>query len=229
VIDDADRFLPGPPLSLDSREWVDEYNEIKLYGRTTGSPRTEEQTDIARFWTTNVIRQYNTAFRDLASGHGLSLVETTRLLAMGNIVGTDTQIACWNAKYRYGFWRPVTAIAQPGRDDGNPATAKDPTWTPIVTTPNHPEYPAAHGCLTSAMAEVFSEFLNTNRIDVTLTSTTVPTMPTRHFERASDLRAEIIEARLWGGLHYRDSSIKGVALGRKVAHCVLRHAFQPTG
>jgi hypothetical protein len=148
---------------------------------------------------------------------------------MGNIAGADTQIACWNAKYHYGFWRPITAIATPGRDDGNPLTATDPTWTPTLTTPNHPEYPAAHGCLTSAMAEVFSEFLDTNRIDVTLTGTTVPTMPTRHFERANDLRAEIINARLWGGLHYRDSSVKGVTLGRKVARYVLSHAFQPTG
>jgi hypothetical protein len=226
VIDSANHFLPGPPPALDSREWVDEYNEIKLYGRADGSPRTGEQTDLARFWTTNVIRQYNTAFRDLATDHGLTVLQTARLLAMGNIVGADTQIACWNAKYHYGFWRPITAIAPPGRDDGNPATAKDPTWTPTLTTPNHPEYPAAHGCLTSAMAEVFSELLDTNRIDVTLTSTAVPTMPTRHFERANDLRAEIIEARLWGGLHYRDSSVKGVTLGRKVAHYVLHHAFQ---
>jgi hypothetical protein len=217
VIASADRFLPGPPPALDSRQWVDEYYEIKLWGRATGSPRTQEQTDNAWFWATNVIRQYNTGFRDLAANHGLSLLETTRLLAMGNIVGADTQIACWNAKYRYGFWRPITAIANPGRDDGNPLTAKDPTWIPTLTTPNHPEYPAAHGCLTSAMATVFSGFLDTNRIDITLTSTTAPTMPTRHFERASDLRAEIIEARLWGGLHYRDSSVKGVTLGRKVA------------
>jgi hypothetical protein len=219
VINSPREFLPGPPPALDSRKWVHEYNEIKLWGRATGSPRTQEQTDIAMFWTTNVIRQYNTAFRDL---------ETARLLAMGNIVGADTQIACWNAKYHYGFWRPVTAIAQPGRDDGNPSTMKDPAWTPTVATPNHPEYPAAHGCLTSAMAEVLTEFLGTKRIAVTLTSTTVPTMPTRHFERARDLREEIIEARLWGGMHYRDSSIKGVALGRDVARYVLRHAFQPT-
>jgi hypothetical protein len=229
VITSADRFLPEPPPALDSQQWVDEYYEIKLWGRATGSPRTQEQTDIARFWSTNVIRQYNTGFRDLAASHGLSLLETARLLAMGNIVGADTQIACWDAKYRYGFWRPVTAIATPGRDDDNQATAKDPTWTPTLVTPNHPEYPAAHGCLTSAMAEVFSGILDTDRIDVTLSSTTVPTMPTRHFERANDLRAEIIDARLWGGLHYRDSSVKGVTLGRKVAHYVLRHAFLPTG
>jgi PAP2 superfamily len=228
VINSANEFLPGPPPALDTRKWVHEYNEIKLWGRATGSPRTQEQTDIAMFWTTNVVRQYNTAFRDLATSHTLTLLETARLLAMGNIVGADTQIACWSAKYHYGFWRPVTAIAEPGRDDGNPSTMKDPVWTPTVVTPNHPEYPAAHGCLTSAMAEVLTEFLGTKRIDVTLSSTTVATMPTRHFERARDLREEIIEARLWGGMHYRDSSIKGVALGRDVARYVLRHAFQPT-
>jgi hypothetical protein len=228
VINSADQFLPEPPPALNSREWVEEYNEIKLWGRATGSPRTQEQTDIAQFWATNVIRQYNTAFRDVATSHALSLLQTARLLAMGNIVGADTQIACWNAKYHYGFWRPITAIAKPDRDDGNPLTQKDLSWTPTLTTPNHPEYPAAHGCLTSAMAKVFSGFLGTNRIDITLTSTIVPTMPTRHFERANDLRAEIIQARLWGGLHYRDSSVKGVVLGRRVAQYVLRHAFQPT-
>jgi PAP2 superfamily len=228
VIPGADQFLPQPPPALASHEWVDEYNEIKVWGRATGSPRTPEQTDIARFWTTNVIRQYNTAFRDVASAHALSLLQTARLLAIGSIVAADSEIACWNAKYRYGFWRPVTAIATPGRDDANPLTEKDPGWAPTLTTPNHPEYPAAHGCLTSAMAEVFSGFLGTNRIDVTLTSTVVPTMPTRHFEWANDLRAEIIQARLWGGLHYRESSVEGVVLGRKVAKYVLERAFQPT-
>jgi hypothetical protein len=227
VIHSADDFLPPPPPSLDSRRWVNEYNEVKLWGRATGSPRTQEQTDIATFWTTNVIRQYNTAFRDLATSHGLSVLQTARLLAMGNVAGADTQIACWNAKYHYGFWRPVTAIAQPGRDDGNPSTTQDPTWTPTVATPNHPEYPGAHGCFSSAMAEVFSTFLGNQRIDITLTSTTVPTMPARHFERAEDLRAEIVEARLWGGMHFRDSSVKGVELGRRVAHYVVTHAFQP--
>jgi hypothetical protein len=147
---------------------------------------------------------------------------------MGNVVAADTQIACLNAKYHYGLWRPVTAIAKAGRDDGNPSTVKDPAWTPTVATPNHPEYPAAHGCLTSAMAEVFTQALGTRQIDVTLTSTTVPASSARHFQQAGDLRTEIVEARLWGGIHYRDSSIKGVALGRDVARYVLRHAFLPT-
>jgi PAP2 superfamily len=227
VISDADRFLPPPPPALDSQQWVEEYNEVLTWGRATGSPRTQEQTDIALFWSTNPIRQYNTAFRDVATDHQFNLLQTARLLALGNVAAADTQIACWNAKYHYGFWRPVTAIATAGRDDGNPATVKDPTWTPTLTTPNHPEYPGAHGCFSSAMAEVFSNVLGTNRVDITLTSTIVPTMPTRHFERANDLRAEIVEARLWGGLHYRGSSVAGEVLGRSVAKYVLKHAFQP--
>jgi hypothetical protein len=229
VIPSADRFLPGPPPALDSPEWVREYDEIRRWGRATGSPRTQEQTDVAMFWTTNVVRQYNTAFRDLAAGHGFGLAETARLLALGNVAAGDTQIACWTAKYRYGFWRPITAIATAGRDDGNPLTEPDLTWAPSIATPNHPEYPAAHGCLTSAMAEVFAGVLHTNRIDITLTSATVPTMPARHFERAQDLRSEIIDARLWGGVHFRGSSLAGVALGRRVARYVLAHAFRPSG
>ena len=229
VIPDPDRFLPGPPPALDSPEWVRQYDEIKLWGRATGSPRTQEQTDVALFWTTNVVRQYNAAFRDLATAHGFDLLRSARLLALGNVAAADTQIACWKAKYAYGFWRPITAIATPGRDDGNPLTDKDPTWTPTVTTPNHPEYPGAHGCLTSAMAAVFTSVLRTHRIDVTLTSTTVPSMPTRRFATAEDLRTEIVDARLWGGLHFRGSSVAGVKLGRRVSRYVLEHAFRREG
>jgi hypothetical protein len=229
VLDAPDQFLSDRPPALASPEWASQFDEIKAWGRATGSPRTQEQTDIAVFWTTNVIRQYNTAFRELATGRVLNALETARLMAMGNIVGADAQIAVMNAKYHYWFWRPVTAITatDAATTDGNPATVEEPGWTPLAATPNHPEYPAAHGSLTSAMAEVFSEFLGTNRIDLTLRSTTVPTMPVRHFERVNDLRAEIVEARLWGGMHYRSSTEAGLVLGRKVAHYDLKHAFQP--
>ena len=226
------QFLPPPPPPLNSKQWADDYNEVKTWGRATGSPRTQEQTDIARFWSTNTVRQYNTAFRTVADQHGLNLLETTRLIAEGSIVAADAGIACLHAKYTYWFWRPVTAINPAARqtavpDDGNPRTQEEPGWLPLLTTPNHPEYPAAHGCVTSSMAEVFSDFLGTNEIDLTLTGTMVATMPTRHFATAGDLRDEIVLARLWGGLHYRNSSEEGVKLGRKVAHFDLTHAFAP--
>ena len=224
------QFLPPPPPPLNSRQWADDFNEIKALGRATGSPRTQEQTDIARFWSTNTVRQFNTAFRDVATQHGLDLLQTTRLIAEGSIVAADTGIACLHAKYTYWFWRPVTAINPAARqtavaDDGNPRTQEESGWTPLLTTPNHPEYPAAHGCVSSAMAEVFSDFLGTDDINVTFTSTIVATMPTRHFATADDLRNEIVLARLWGGLHYRNSTEQGEKLGRKVAHFDLTHAF----
>src|SRR5262249_3875518 len=157
------------------------FNEIKAYGAADSSVRTDEATAVAKFWSANVIRQYNRAGRDLAAARGLSLLESARLLAMINVVGADALMSCLHAKYRYLFWRPVTAIngsldptavtsdgfgPVPGYDDGNPATVEQAGWRPLLTTPNHPEYPAAHGVITSALAEVFSSFLGTNEFDV---------------------------------------------------------------
>jgi hypothetical protein len=229
VLKRADQFLPPPPPALDSQDWVDQYNEVKLWGRSSPSPRSALQTDIARFWTTNTVRQYSTLFRDVATSHLLNLQETVRLLAEGEIVAADAGIALLNGKYHYGFWRPVTAIANTARDDGNAATVQDSTWTPTVTTPNHPEYPGAHGTITSAVAELLSRYLHTDAINVRITSSTVATMPYRDFATVGDLRAEIVEARLWGGIHYRGSTLAGVDLGRKVANWDLRHAFHGHG
>jgi hypothetical protein len=236
VLERADQFLPAPPPALSSRTWARAFREIKAYGGATGSARTPEQTDIARFWSTNVISQYNQALRDVAAQRGLNVLETARLMAMVNVVGADAQISVMRAKYHYAFWRPVTAIDPtavsasdggpvPGFTDGNASTVEEIGWRPLLTTPNHPEYPAAHGSLTSAIAEVFTEFLGTPRIELTVTSTVVPTP--RHFATAGDLRSEIAEARLWGGLHYRFSSTAGLELGRRVARYDLDHAFRP--
>ena len=238
-----DQFLPDPPPSLQSSEWVEAFNQIKAYGALTGSVRTDEQTFVAKFWSANVIRQYNRAVRDITDARGLNLLDTARLAGMINVIGADAFMSCFHAKYHYLFWRPVTAIDPtaviadgfgpvPGYDDGNPATAEQTGWRPLLTTPNHPEYPAAHGTVTSALGEVFSTFLGTNRINVDIHGFD-PAGPAgnlnavRHYEMANDLRNEIIYARLWAGLHYHPSSVAGVALGRSVAKYDLRHAFQP--
>jgi hypothetical protein len=234
------QFPPGPPPALPSRAWVRGVGQVRAYGGVTASARSAEQTDIARFWSTNVIAQYNQALRELAAARGLGLLETARLMAMVNVVGADAQIAVMDAKYHYAFWRPVTAIdpgavssldggPAPGYEDRNPATVEQNGWRPLLTTPNHPEYPAAHGSLTSSMVEVFSEFLGPGRFDLTLSSTVVPSMPTRHFNSGHELRREIVDARLWGGLHYRFSTRAGVRLGRDVARYDLAHAFRPAG
>jgi hypothetical protein len=155
------------------------------------------------------------------------ITQAARLFAMGNLVGADALIACFEAKYHYLFWRPQFAIPR-GDTDGNPATAGDPTWKPLLGTPTHPEYPSGHGCLTGAEAEVFAAFLKTNRIDLDLTST-VPNLlqSTRHYDSVADLTQENMNARVWGGIHFRDATIKGVALGRKVANWALKRYFLP--
>ena len=242
VLQSVDQFLPDPPPSLQSNEWVEAFNQIKAYGALTGSSRTDEQTAIAKFWSANVIRQYNLVGRDLA-GASPDLLETARLAAMVNLVGADALMSTMHAKYHYLFWRPVTAIDPtavtvdgfgpvPGFDDGNPATVEQTGWLPLLTTPNHPEYPSNHGSVTSAMAEVFSTFLGTNQIDLDVHGFDPAGLPgnldaVRHFDMPKDLRGEVIDARLWAGLHYRFSAVAGVVLGRQVAKYDLRHAFQP--
>jgi hypothetical protein len=243
VLASVDQFLPDPPLSLQSAEWVEAFNEIKAYGALNSSVRSDEETSIARFWSANVVRQYNGVGRDIAAARGLGLRETARLMAMVNLVGADALMSALYAKYHYLFWRPVTAIDPsaviddgfgpvPGYDDGNSATVEQTGWRPLLTTPNHPEYPAAHGVITSAMAEVFRTFLGTNQIDLDIHGFE-PAGPAgnlnavRHFDMPNRLRQEIIDARLWAGLHYRFSGHAGVVLGRNVAEYDLRHAFQP--
>ncbi len=204
---------------------------MQAYGSATSTVRTDEQTNIAEFWNANAINQINQAQRDLASAHGFDLVETARALAMANLTDSDAGIACFDAKYYYTFWRPVTAI-QHADIDGNDGTTADPTWTPLLTTPNHPEYPAAHGCLTSSDAEVAAELLDTHRIEINIAGAVgrnVTTLTTsRHYATVEDLDREIVNARVWAGLHFRDSVQVGVDLGRDVADWALDRYFLPT-
>lgn len=226
LIHSPKQFRPGPPSDLSSEEWAEQFEEVRLLGRTDSSYRTAEQTDIARFWTTHAQAQYNAAYQRIVQTRELDAVEAARLFAMGNLVGADALIGCFDAKYYYLFWRPQFAIPL-GNTDGNPQTAEDDEFVPLLPTPPHPEYPSAHSCYTSAQAEVFIEILGTPRIELDLTSTAPNVVQrTRHFEFAQDLVQEIINARVWGGIHYRESDVKGATLGRKIAHWALQRYFQ---
>jgi hypothetical protein len=225
MLENPDQFRPGPPPDLSSDEWAQEYNEMLLYGGRDSSARTPEQTTIARFWSSVPLVQYNLAFQQLANLRGLDAVQTSRLMVMGNMVAADALIGCFDAKYHYLFWRPAFAIPM-GDADGNPNTVGELTFVPLLATPAHPEYPSAHGCATSAEAEMFAEFFGTQHINLDIPST-IPGIGPRHFADANDLRQEIINARVWGGLHFRGSDIAGVNLGRKVAHWTLKRYFLP--
>jgi hypothetical protein len=163
------------------------------------------------------VAQYSRAFRRYAIENGLGVRKAARFFAMANTAILDAQIACWDAKFHYNFWRPVTAI-RAGDTDGNPATAPDTGWIGLAITPPHPEYPAAHGCWTSATARILELFNGTNVVHFALDSTVTGT--THVFETMDDLRAEIINARVYGGMHFRNSVEVGSTLGEHVADWV---------
>jgi hypothetical protein len=224
----ASQFRPGPPPALSSSLWVRDYNEVKAFGAQTDTPltrvlRTPEQTEIGLFYTEHAVSQYSRAFRRYAKENNLDLQQSARFFAMANTAILDSQIACWDAKFYYSFWRPVTAI-RAGDTDGNPDTAPDPYWIGLATTPAHPEYPAAHGCWTSATATVLEQFNGTKAVHFTLDSARTET--THVFENTDDLRAEIIDARVYGGMHYRNSVEVGARMGEQVADWVA-HFFRP--
>ena len=215
------QFRAAPPPALDSTLYATQLSETKAYGELNSTVRSEEQKAVAWFWNANVINQYNQTLRDVAIQHSMDLVDTVRLLAMSALVSADASIACWDSKYHYMFWRPITAI----RADG---IAADATWTPLMTTPNHPEYPSAHGCLTSAVTAVLANVLGSTNLNVTILgatggANTLATTRTYATEQALD--TELVNARVWAGFHYRNSVIAGETIGHSVASWSLRRFF----
>jgi hypothetical protein len=233
VLRRSDQFQPEGPPSLSSPQWVRAFDEIKADG--TGTDPAKKA--VALFWTANVILQYNQLLRDVATSRGFDTADSAHAMALVNVIGADAQIACMNAKYHFRFWRPVSAIdptsvhvtdgfGGTAYDDGNPNTVEQPGWRPLIQTPNHPEYPAAHGSITGAMSEVFTAITGTNKFDLTILGfdpATGAMTASRTFATADALRDEIVNARVWAGVHYRFSGEAGVKLGEKVARYDLSH------
>lgn len=229
------QFLPDEgPTPLSSQEWADDYNRTKTLGALLNSSRTPAQTTIGLFWTPNAGPVYSGMLADLAARYGLNVLDTARLYAMTFTAYGDAVIACLNAKYHFNFWRPVTAI-QEGDTDGNPDTVGDPSWLPLATTPNHPEYPAAHGCVTGAVTSVVASYFGTPklRLNVTATYAVPPVLgggtqtATRSFNSTHDLLDEVQLARIYGGMHFHHSVVQGAVLGQKVAHHLVDNYFRP--
>jgi hypothetical protein len=224
LLERPDQFRPGPPPALDSPQYARDFNETRLYGAKTGSLRTAEQTETARFWTELVQQQHNRTLRNLVTRLGLDLREAARALALGTAVMADSLIACWDAKFAYGYWRPVTAIPA-GDTDGNDETAAEPAWEPLAPTPNHPEYPSAHASVTAGLGAAAAELVGSNRIDLDVASTVTGT--TRHFEHVADLERDIENARVYIGFHWRTSDEAGARLARRVSRWEIRRFFRP--
>lgn len=217
----AGQFFPdeGPP-ALDSQQWMDDYNQVKTLGAINSVARTPSQTEIGLFWTDHTGAQYARAFRNLINQKGLSTSDSARLMAMLWAGYADAAIGCWNAKFYFSFWRPVTAIHAGG---GNSALIGDPTWLPLGTTPSHPEYPAAHGCVTGAVSTILAGYFGTP--SVTFSVDSLITNTTHTFTSTGDLIHEVEDARIYAGFHYHHSVIQGRVLGQKVADQLTRRYF----
>jgi hypothetical protein len=224
LLREASQFRSDPPPRVNGRRFARELEEVRLYGGRDSTPattllRTPEQTATALFWNANVINQENRVYRDVAIQHDMNRVDTVRLLAMAELVVADAGIACFDAKYEHLFWRPQTAVSFTG----------DADWLSLLNTPNHPEWPSAHGCVTGALARVLANALGTKHIDVDIWGAeggagTLSTM--RHFDTVSDLDDEITDARVWIGFHYRSSVTEGIELARNVAEWTLKRYFR---
>jgi len=221
----GNQFRPVAPYALPSRQWAKDYAEVKKMGAKTASARTAEQTEIARFWALVGPATYNPVARQLSAAKGLNVSDNARLFALFSIAASDAGVAIFDAKYKYNFWRPVTAIRN-GDLDGNNATERDPSWEPFITTPMHPEYPCAHCTFQSTAASVLEAFFGSDTATFKLTSTSAPGV-TRSFSKLSDYVAEVVNARVYDGVHYRASGDAGAAMGRKIGQYTVQNFLKP--
>jgi hypothetical protein len=226
ALSSAAQFRPDPPPALTSERYAQDLAEVQAIGGAVSALRTALQLDIARFHTDSpAVGQYRNQRRFATAS--ADLADNARVLAMLSVATADAGIGCFEAKYHYNAWRPQSAIPL-ADSDGNSATIADAGWTPVVTTPNHPEYPAGHGCGTGATVEVLRQFYGTKKVTF-IWDTLVPSVveKTRRYESTDALIREVIDARVHGGMHFRYGVEAGAELGRKTAQWALRHHFEP--
>ena len=216
VLGAGDQFDAGPPPSLNSRTYLTDLAEVRAYGSATSTVRTPEQTDVALFWEPAINVQYVQVLRSALADTERPLAWQARFVAAFNVITTDAQIAIYHAKFKYVFWRPVTAIRTSAVDP-------DATWTPLFTTPRYPDWPSGHGGVAGAAQRVLTAFLG--RFAPAPISVTSPTDPgsTRTYGNWSQITREVIDARVWEGIHFRFSDNAGARLGAEVARYDLRH------
>jgi hypothetical protein len=220
IRDPGDFRTPGPP-ALTSAAYARDLNEVKAVGSATSTVRTPDQTEAAIWWDDLRLVEWEIT-RQLATTHRLDTLQTARLFAMVDLAAVDTMIACYKEKKFWSFWRPVTAIPLADKD-GNPATAADRAWTPLRITHPSAEYPSGHACFTSATVASLRKFFG--RDDLSFSAYSADSTTTRHYDSLSEAMAELVEARIWAGLHFRSAAEDGQPLGAAVARDVLQHEF----
>ena len=212
---------------------------MKELGSLNSTTRTADQTAAAIFWQDNGIAIWNRVYRSLAMTRELDVADSARLFAMTNLAGADASIGCWNDKAFHSFWRPITAIRL-AADDGNRATEADTSWVPLfdptvavsgppLINPGFPDHPSGHTCISGAIVNTLQSFFGTDKVPFTAVSNKCAPAPcaNRSFDRLSLALKEIIDARVWGGIHFRTADTQGAVLGKRVAHFLELNYFQP--
>jgi hypothetical protein len=220
------QFRPGPPPALDSKRYTGDFAEIRAVGSSISDTRSRQRTDLARFWVATAPQNWNPAARQVAIARGLTLAENARAFALLNLAGADAFIAAWDAKFAYNQWRPVTAI-RAADTDGNPATGADPEWTPLLVTPRFPDYIAGHTTYAGAAQKVLEHLFGIDPGEtITLTSATAPGVVETYtsFKQIAD---DVVDARVWGGIHWRTSSVRGRLVGETIGRYVSLRFLQP--
>jgi hypothetical protein len=220
------QFRPGPPVALDSAQWIADYNEIKAFGARNSTQRSVRQTEDARFWLMVGPATYYPLVRQIVAARHMSLIDCARFMALVSVAEADAYIAVFDAKYTYEFWRPITAIRN-GDTMNTAAMQRDATWVPIADTPMHPEYPCAH-CITSvAFASVVEALFGSTEVpNLSITSLSLPGI-THYWSSLDAYTTEVAEARIWAGFHYRTSTQVGQDMGRQIGRYVVATVMQP--
>jgi hypothetical protein len=210
---------------MTSPQYTKEFNEVKTLGSIDSTTRTPQQTETAKFYSGNAFVQFNTGLRDQVIVRKLDIANAARMFAAVNMSLADTAISVWHAKYRYSFWRPITAI-QLADTDGNPATAPDPNWQPMLPTPPYPDYVTGYSGVIGAFTRALAETFHTHKLQLTFISTAVPNI-TRTYDSGKAACQEVVDARVWLGIHFRTADVRGAQVGQQVADWALNHYFQP--
>jgi hypothetical protein len=222
MIDRPSRFASDGPNALTSAEYATEFNEVKAIGAAIGSTRTADQTNAANFWAQQPAATWSQTVRSLSASRNLSTAENARLFAMLYLTAADALIACWDDKARWLFWRPITAIHE-AANDGNPDTSADASWTPLIATPPYPDQPSGHACFSGSVTSTLKDFFGTDNMALTVVRTDGAS---RSFTRFSAAIDEIVEARIWSGLHFRTADVDGATIGKQVAQWRQERFFQ---
>jgi hypothetical protein len=217
----GDQFRPAAPPSLTSATWTRDYNEIKALGAKNSTQRTPEQTAIARFWEATAPAVYWPVVRSVATAPGRDVTDNARLLAVAGMAMDDALIAVFDAKYAYNFWRPVTAIRN-GDLDGNDATERDPGWTPFIDTPMHPEYPCAHCIVSASLGAVLEAEIGAGPVPRLSSASATAAGAVRTWTSVGDFVQEVALARIYDGVHYRNSTEVGTAMGKRIGELAAR-------